>query len=120
MGISIELHLTFIIFFSLFLAAGITNFLFLGLIFTIVLAHELAHSITAKLSGIPVPKITLLPIGGLATIELPEDPMLELRVSMVGQFFYGRHMHYPIICLRIWANSIQQSHRRYGRGNILL
>ncbi len=87
MGISIELHLTFIIFFSLFLAAGITNFLFLGLIFTIVLAHELAHSITAKLSGIPVPKITLLPIGGLATIELPEDPMLELRVSMVGPLF---------------------------------
>ncbi|MFH1403218.1 MAG: site-2 protease family protein [Candidatus Altiarchaeota archaeon] len=87
MGISVELHLTFILFFLLFLMAGLSNFIFIFLIFSIVLAHELVHSITAKLSGIPVPKITLLPIGGLATIELPENPVLELKISIAGPLF---------------------------------
>jgi Zn-dependent protease/CBS domain-containing protein len=87
MGISVEVHLTFIIFFLLFLMAGLANFLFLVLIFTVVLAHELVHSIAALLSDIPVPKITLLPIGGLATIELPENPILELKISVVGPLF---------------------------------
>jgi Zn-dependent protease len=87
-GISVELHLTFLLFFMfILLSMGVQAFMFFFLIFTIVLAHEMIHSFTAILYGINVPKITLLPIGGLASIELPADPMLELKVSVVGPLF---------------------------------
>lgn len=83
-GISIELHLTFIAFLILFLFGDFTSFILLSIIFSIVLAHELAHSFMALLHGVKVPKITLLPIGGLATIDLPQDPFLELKVAFSG------------------------------------
>lgn len=35
-------------------------------------------------SGIRVPRILLLPFGGLASIELPEKPLLELKVALAG------------------------------------
>ncbi|MBD3387668.1 MAG: hypothetical protein GF416_01345 [Candidatus Altiarchaeales archaeon] len=87
-GISIELHLLFIVWFMFILVGlGIQGFLFFSLIFTIVLAHELVHSLTAMMHGVKVPKITLLPIGGVASIELPDDPVVELRVAVVGPMF---------------------------------
>jgi stage IV sporulation protein FB len=87
MGISIEVHITFLLFLFLILLAGFANFLFFLIIFMIVLSHELCHSIAAILSGIPVPRIILLPFGGLASIELPENPMTELKISLSGPFF---------------------------------
>ncbi|MBU0762074.1 MAG: site-2 protease family protein [Candidatus Altiarchaeota archaeon] len=86
-GISIELHLTFLVFFVLMALGDLDAFMFLLLVFSIVLAHELIHSITAILHGVRVPKITLLPIGGLASIELPQDPVLEIKVSVAGPLF---------------------------------
>ncbi len=86
-GISVEAHLTFILFFALIALADFTGAVFLLILFTTVLAHELVHSITAINYGVRVPKITLLPIGGLASIDLPDDPLLELRISIVGPLF---------------------------------
>jgi Zn-dependent protease len=87
-GISVELHLTFLLFALLILiTGGLDSLMFLFLVFTIVLAHEFIHSMTAVAHGINVPRITLTPIGGLASIDLPEDPMLELKVSIVGPLF---------------------------------
>ena len=87
-GISVELHLSFLLFFMLvYMASGLQAILFFILVFAVVLAHELMHSLTAILHGIVVQRITLLPIGGLASIELPDDPMLELKVSIVGPLF---------------------------------
>jgi len=86
-GISIELHLTFVLFFMFLAMAGVSAFLFFTLIFSVVLAHELVHSMTAIFHGIRVPRITLLPIGGLASIELPRDPSLEIKVSIAGPLF---------------------------------
>ncbi|MFH0861499.1 MAG: site-2 protease family protein [Candidatus Altiarchaeota archaeon] len=87
-GISVELHITFILFALLMLVfGGIETLLFLFLVFTIVLAHEFIHSMTAVMHGIKVPMIILTPIGGLASIDLPEDPILELEVSIVGPLF---------------------------------
>ncbi len=83
-GISVELHLTFILFFLLLLSWGIYQFVFFGVIFTLVLVHELTHSMVAKRNGIQVPMIVLTPLGGLANIELPENPKLEFRISLAG------------------------------------
>ncbi|MDD5110919.1 MAG: site-2 protease family protein [Candidatus Altiarchaeota archaeon] len=86
-GISVEVHLTFILFFLLFALLGFPNMLFILVVFSLVLAHELCHSIAAILSGIKVPRIILLPFGGLSSIEIPENPVKELRISLAGPFF---------------------------------
>jgi Zn-dependent protease len=86
-GISIELHLTFLLFMFLLLLADPQIFLFYVLMFSIVLAHECVHSFTAILHGIRVPRILLTPIGGMASIEMPDDPALEMKVSIVGPLF---------------------------------
>ncbi len=92
-GISVELHITFIIFLFIFFLwgwqedgfmGGVALVSFFALIFMIVLIHELTHSIAALLNGIKVPRIILTPIGGLAHIEIPEKPVLELVISIVG------------------------------------
>ncbi|OYT39492.1 MAG: hypothetical protein B6U86_05250 [Candidatus Altiarchaeales archaeon ex4484_43] len=62
------------------------NVIFCLSIFAIVLMHELTHSIVAMKFGIKVPRITLTPIGGLASIEVPEDPKKELLISIAGPF----------------------------------
>lgn len=87
MGISVEVHITFILFFLLLIFAGFANFIFFFIIFSIVLAHELCHSIAALSSGIPVPRIILLPFGGSAIMELSENPLTELKIALSGPFF---------------------------------
>jgi Zn-dependent protease/predicted transcriptional regulator len=59
--------------------------LFILGVFATVLLHELGHSITAKKFNIKTYNITLLPIGGIASLEkLPEKPSEELMVAFAG------------------------------------
>lgn len=105
LGISIEVHITFILFFGFLGFIGLQAVAFFLMLFLIVLAHELVHSITAILHGIKVPRITLLPIGGLAQIELPEDPELEIKVSIVGPLFNFALAFAGIIALMAYDGS---------------
>ncbi|MFZ2099141.1 MAG: site-2 protease family protein [Oricola sp.] len=93
-GSEIRIHLTF---FLLLLWIGIAHFqeggqaaavdgvLFIVAVFACVVLHELGHAIAARRYGIRTPRITLLPIGGVAELErMPEKPSEEIFVAVAG------------------------------------
>jgi Zn-dependent protease len=92
-GIKLRIHLTFFllllyVFFSDikagFWQAGL-SVLFVCAIFACVVIHELSHSLVARRFGREPKSITLLPIGGVASIDLmPTKPSQEIAISIVG------------------------------------
>lgn len=95
-GIDIKVHLTFGLIliwaaysWSVSSGAGVQGALF-GVVATLLLffsvtLHELGHSFMALKYGVKVRDITLMPMGGLARMdEIPEDPVKELHIVIVG------------------------------------
>ena len=94
-GIGISVHWTFFlliawIVFNDLKQGGNTksilfNITFILAVFACVVLHELGHALMAKHFNIKTEKITLLPIGGMASFEkLPESPKQELWVVIAG------------------------------------
>ena len=93
-GTEVRIHLTFLL---LLLwvgvstgsesgaAAGLRIVVLLLLIFLCVLLHEFGHVLAALRYGITTPKITLYPIGGIASMSrIPTRPAHELVVALAG------------------------------------
>ncbi len=94
-GIDVYIHATFLLLIYLVgisywnqqgtVAAVISGVGFILSIFACVVLHELGHSLTARRYGIRTRNITLLPIGGVASLEkMPDDPRQEMNVAMAG------------------------------------
>lgn len=93
-GTEIRIHFTFfllIVWFGLAAAvqggaaAGLDAVAFILALFGCVVLHEYGHILTARQFGIATRDITLLPIGGIASVErMPERPGQELLVALAG------------------------------------
>ena len=92
-GIEIRVHYTFFLLVALFALAGTApegpgvaaSLLWLVLIFSCVVVHELAHCFVGRPRGAVVHEIVLLPIGGVSKLEhLPETPSDELAMAIAG------------------------------------
>lgn len=93
-GTAVRIHITFVLFlawigFSAFRQGGAQaatqNLLFIVLLFLCVVLHEFGHIFMARRYGIRTPEVTLLPIGGVASLErIPEKPSQELAVALAG------------------------------------
>jgi Zn-dependent protease len=94
-GIQLSIHATFFLLLAyagwegwqdgggwtgLALSVGLTV-----LFFVCVVLHELGHSLTAKRYGVNVPRILLMPIGGMAEFDrIPRQPSAELLITIAG------------------------------------
>jgi len=97
LGIPLYVHWTFWVMVAWFmfgpLVSGNTESLasalrtggFVLAIFGCVVLHEMGHALAARRYGIATHNITLLPIGGIASLErIPEKPVQELVVALAG------------------------------------
>ena len=93
-GIRLAVHFTFLLLLAYVAWAGWMDggwagvgwsLVFVALLFTCIVLHELGHSLTARRFGIGVPRILLLPIGGMAEFEsIPRQPRRELLITLAG------------------------------------
>jgi Zn-dependent protease len=94
-GINVYIHWTFLILLGwIFLSSlgsgqnmqeALLGVAFILTLFACVVLHEYGHALTARRFGVPTRRITLLPIGGVASLEkMPEKPREELLVAIAG------------------------------------
>jgi len=93
-GIQLSVHVSFLILLAYVAWEGWRIAGWLGgawmtcgivLMFTCVTLHEFGHAIAARYFGVQVPRILLLPIGGMAEMEsIPRRPRDEIIIAMAG------------------------------------
>jgi Zn-dependent protease len=94
-GIKVQIHWTFwllFIFIGFLVIANeggaedlFWNFLFIFALFFCVVLHEFGHALAARRYGIGTRSITLLPIGGVASLkDMPDDPKQEFVIAIAG------------------------------------
>ncbi|MCE7984461.1 MAG: site-2 protease family protein [Caldilinea sp. CFX5] len=93
--IEVRVHWSFVLIlvYGAFYSTGVGNPLFgalygillILLLFVCVTLHEFGHALVAKYFKINVPHITLLPIGGVASLErMPDKPLQEFFIAIAG------------------------------------
>ena len=93
-GTAVRIHFTFFLLLAWIAAihwmrsgaeAALDSVVFIVLLFVCVVLHEFGHVFAARGYGIRTSDVTLLPIGGVASLErMPEKPGQEIVVALAG------------------------------------
>lgn len=93
-GIQLSMHVSFLLLLAYVGFEGwgeggwigsVVNMLLVVAFFVCVVLHELGHSLTARRYGVQVPRILLMPIGGMAEFDrIPRQPRAELLITAAG------------------------------------
>ena len=93
-GIPVRVHsslILFLLFGGLFFSPGggavgfVITVGMLAAVFGCVLLHELGHAVVALHHGVPVARITLYPLGGVASLaRMPREPRKEFEITLAG------------------------------------
>ncbi len=93
-GTAVRIHFTFFLLLAVYAAlawraggpeVALSTVLFIVLLFVCVVLHEFGHVFAARGYGIRTSDVTLLPIGGIASLErMPEKPAQEIVVALAG------------------------------------
>lgn len=122
-GIQLAIHVSFLLLLAYFgwegwQEAGATGALWSLLVVTLffgcVVLHELGHSLTARRYGVQVPRILLMPIGGMAEFDrIPRQPAAELLITIAGPAmnFVLVAVLLPLVWHDLWS---EQSVPAYG------
>ncbi|HEY8394844.1 MAG TPA: site-2 protease family protein [Thermaerobacter sp.] len=82
-GVAVAIHPLLLVLLALAAAMG-----FLGqvlLLLAVLVTHELAHLVVARLCGLEVARVELLPYGGVADVRgAGRDPLVEAVVALAG------------------------------------
>lgn len=93
-GIRLSLHFSFFLLLGVVAWEGASEAGWLGAaeaiglvcaFFACVVLHELGHSAAAMRYGVRVPRILLMPIGGMAEFDfIPREPRKEIAIALAG------------------------------------
>ena len=115
-GIDIRVHFLFVVMMLVFAGYGPAALLYSGVLFGLVLLHELGHSLVAQRFGIRVLDITFWPLGGMARMSaIPEDARIEglIAVACPAVKFALASIAFPIA---LWTGAFEPgaSSRAFG------
>lgn len=122
-GIQLAVHASFVLLLGYFAYEGWLeggaqgagwNLLLIVLFFGCVVLHELGHSLTAMRYGVRVPRILLMPIGGMAEFDrIPRQPKAELLITAAGPAVNVVlvALLLPLVWSDLWS---EQAVARYG------
>lgn len=115
-GIELAVHVSFFLLLAYFAFVGWGEGGWLGagwslvliiLFFGCVVLHELGHSLTARRYGVHVPRILLMPIGGMAEFDrIPRRPSSELLITLAGPAvnFVLAAVLLPLVWADLWSS----------------
>ena len=93
-GIRLEVHLSFFLLLLVIAWWGyqergsdglVAALVYTALVFTSILLHEYGHCFAARRYGVKIPRILMLPIGGMAQFShIPREPARELIITLAG------------------------------------
>ncbi len=93
-GIRLEVHASFLLLLAVVVWWGydargqegmLAALVYTGLVFASILLHEYGHCFAARRYGVKIPRILMMPIGGMAQFShIPREPARELIITLAG------------------------------------